>query len=870
MQRSSGSRVVPTSLLLLLALSGCNGAKDGKSDSAQSSNASPVLTLDNPVQDAVYQGSLDTAAPNVAASGFVVDQEDPPALLTLSFTDAPDGDLGTAPINDDGTFSAEFTISNGPHAFSATVTDSGGLSTTTSVGFTMDVPTNAAPEITALDIAPLAPHVGDTLVATITADDADGDPLTSTINWSESTTGLTATGDSVPNVLLGQVWTATATVNDGHVDSAAVSTTVTVVNAPPTATAILVTPSSGTPDDTFVCSAQDVNDLDGDPVSISFLWLVDGAEVAGGDTLTPADFFFAKHANLLCEASLSDGVDTTVMDSAVVDVVDRAPDAPVVTVSPVSPLDTDDLACSATGSDPDGDALSYTYLWSVDGVATAYTSASVPASATHKDETWTCTATADDGDGGATSTDSSVTIDIAFQSTGAASDADVVIDGQTSNGAFGKTIALLGDTNGDGLSELLVGASGEDGGGRMYLFDGAGLSGALTTNDAIASWANTETNADLGGYRSITAAGDVDGDGLSDLFFGAALSDANGEDGGAAYFYYGGGDFSVGQSLDTADWTVLGALNDYSGARLTTGDLDGDGLDDIVVASPGASDGARQSGTVSVFYGTGARLSGTGHIDEADYAITGDHLSDQLGWTTKFVGDVNDDGVDDLFTAAIYDDDGAADGGVGGLISGGSYSGAATLTDASVTTFTGDGASDRFGYDATGYDADGDGINDMLVGEYQDGTNGADSGTLRVYFGGERWASGYTPTDADYSVYGGAAGDRFAHILQNAGDVDGDGKDDLLIGALFASPDGRSYAGSGYLSLGGDILDAGYATDIRWRRDGEAASDLFGDATAFGSGDVNGDGADEIVFGAQGYDGGASGAGRVYLWFGKP
>lgn len=855
-----------------LALTACNGGKGDSIDTSGTNNASPVLTLDSPVQDALYEGSYEPAEPNVTVTGFVVDEEDAASILVLSFLDAPDGDLGTLTISDDGTFSGAFTLTDGPHALGVTVTDSGGLSSTVSVGFDVDVPTNAAPEITLLDVTPAEPHAGDTLVASVEVSDEDEDPWTATFQWVETASGVTVDGDTVTDVVLGEEWTVTAVVNDEHVDSEPSSRTVTVVNAPPSAEGVTVTPPSGTPEDTFVCAADNVTDLDGDAVTTTYRWLLEGAELAVGDTLTPdlAAGRVVKHADLVCEASMTDDLNTTIQTSSVVDVVNRSPDLPVVSVTPTEPVDTDDLSCAATTDDIDGDAITWTWLWSRDGVATSHATSSLPASDTHKDDVWTCTATADDGDGGSSSADSSVVIDNVFQSTGDASDADVVIDGQTSGGAFGKTIALVGDTDGDGLSDLLVGANSEAGGGRMYLFNGPSLTGSVTTADAIASWANSEAGAQLGGYRCITAPGDLDGDGFSELFFAAALSDANGEDSGETYLFYGGGTFAVDQSLDTADWNVRGVVNDYAGTRLTAGDLDGDGVGDIVIAAPGASDESRQSGTIGVFYGTGARWSGTANVADADYSVMGLNDTDELGWTTKFVGDVDADGIDDLFTTAMYGDDGGSDAGVGGLISGGSYSGSDLLTDAATAIFTGDGPDDRFGYDAVGYDADGDSVNDLLVGEYQDDTNGVDSGTLRVYFGQSRWASGYSPSDADVTVLGGAAGDRFAHVLQDAGDVDGDGADDLLIGALFADPDGRENAGSAYLSLGGDILASSDASTLEWRRDGQGAGDLFGDAVAFGSGDVDGDGADEIVVGAQGYDGGAADAGRVYIWLGKP
>lgn len=845
-------------------LAGCNKDKNPGDDSGGSNNA-PTITLDKPVQAGEY-----TTVVNV--SGFVADMEDAGDTLTLTFSDSVDGEVGTATGAADGTFDTTVSLSGGGHTFTVKVTDTQGKATLVNVDINVTGSDDIAPVIDALTFDPADPHTGETLSAVPTTSDADGDEVTVSYVWTESTTGATAEGESITGIERGQTWTVVATANDGILDSEPVTATVDVTNSPPIAEAVVVTPSAGFPDDTFVCEAQEVVDPEGDSFTVSYRWVIDGVEIAPGDTLTPelAAGAVIKHANLACEAVLDDG-DQNVVSSEIVDVQNSVPDVPTVVISPEAPGSSDDLTCSGNSADTDGDVVTYSYVWLLDGAESGYADATVPASATERDQTWTCVVTADDADGGMSTAEATVTIDAAFSGTGPASDADVTIDGQSASGTFSKTIALIGDTDGDGLSELLVGASAESSGrGTMYLFEGVSLGGALTTGDAVATWTATESNANLGGYRSISSPGDLDGDGFNELLFAAALVNGNGDDSGEAYLYYGGVSWSGAQTLSAADWTLTGSVNDQVGARLTTGDFDGDGIADVVTAAPGASDSNRESGTVAIFLGTGARWSGRSAISSADYLVYGENDTDELGWTTKFVGDVTGDGTDDVFTTAMYDDDGGSNAGVGGIIAGGSLSGNDTLSAVATTLFTGDGAEDRFGYDTAGFDADNDGVNDLLVGEYQDDTNGAESGALRIYFGRSRWASNYAPTDADQTVYGSAAGDRFAHIMQDVGDVDGDAIDDLMIGALFADPDGRSLAGSAYLALGSDLLTASTADDLNWRRDGEVASDLFGDALAFGSGDVNGDGVNEIVVGAQGYDGGASGAGRVYLWFGKP
>ncbi len=169
-------------------------------------------------------------------------------------------------------------------------------------------------------------------------------------------------------------------------------------------------------------------------------------------------------------------------------------------------------------------------------------------------------------------------------------------------------------------------------------------------------------------------------------------------------------------------------------------------------------------------------------------------------------------------------------------------------------------AGDFFGFAISGAgDVNGDGYADLAVGAYAHNGNGHDSGRVYLYGGGTTGLSA-TP---DLVIDGQAANDLFGFAVNSAGDVNGDGFADLVIGA-FANDTGGDGAGRGYLLLGSA---AGLQTPAQWIGNGEAAGDAFGYAVS-SAGDVNGDGFADVLIGAHLNDSIDNSAGKVYLFSG--
>ena len=167
-------------------------------------------------------------------------------------------------------------------------------------------------------------------------------------------------------------------------------------------------------------------------------------------------------------------------------------------------------------------------------------------------------------------------------------------------------------------------------------------------------------------------------------------------------------------------------------------------------------------------------------------------------------------------------------------------------------------------------DVDGDGLEDVLLGGYLNDDAGADAGEAVLFYGRRGLNAERDATDADAMFFGETAGDYFGGLLASAGDWDGDGLGDLLLGAPRGSGGGVASAGAGYLFLGADASSWSSSTtaaDASIRFLGDAASDVLVD-DAVGDFDVDGDGYSDVALGAQGADLGASGGGAVYLFRG--
>ena len=286
---------------------------------------------------------------------------------------------------------------------------------------------NSAPVVASVTLTPSSVTTNDTVTASVSASDGDGDSLTYTYDWSVNGISVGVSGASLDGTThfdRGDVISVSVSASDGTDASASVSATATVGNSPPEIASVSLAPSAVYTNDTLTSTVGTVSDPDGDTVTLAYTWKVDGTSTGTTGTTLDGATWFERDEVVTVTVTPSDGTDTGTAVSDSVTVLNSAPTAPVVTISPSDPTEgVDDLLCevSVAATDADGDPLTYSAVWEVDGTeypdpdtgslhigpsTTTWTDDTVPGADTLEGEDWTCAMTADDGtDAGPDGTD---------------------------------------------------------------------------------------------------------------------------------------------------------------------------------------------------------------------------------------------------------------------------------------------------------------------------------------------------------------------------------------------------------------------------------------------------------------------------------
>ena len=219
----------------------------------------------------------------------------------------------------------------------------------------------------------------------------------------------------------GEVWTVIVTPYDGTEAGPPAELSVEVVNAAPEIMAVGISRATAGTNDTLVASGEAM-DSDGDPVTLTYAWFVNGVKAEGEveNSLDGSTGAFQSGDEVYCTIAGSDGISTGLARATpVVKILNSGPSAPLVAVTPAEPFSDEDLLCEVTENaiDPDGDPVSYSASWEVDGAPFTFGTQTnvpgdtVPAEYTSPEEVWTCLMEATDGKGGDTNGAAAVFVD---------------------------------------------------------------------------------------------------------------------------------------------------------------------------------------------------------------------------------------------------------------------------------------------------------------------------------------------------------------------------------------------------------------------------------------------------------------------------
>ncbi len=416
---------------------------------------------------------------------------------------------------------------------------------------------------------------------------------------------------------------------------------------------------------------------------------------------------------------------------------------------------------------------------------------------------------------------------------------------------FGWSVATAGDVNGDGYSEVIVGAPNYDNGqtdeGGVFVYHGS-----ITGLSSSPSWSKEINQASANFGWSVATAGDVNGDGYSDVIIGAPNYDSVQTNEGRAYIYLGSASGLQSGFIWKFEVNQTDANFGYSVA--CAGDIDNDGYSDVIIGSPFYDGGLTDEGKVYLFNGGSAGLN----MVTADWTYESNQDSAHIGFSVATAGDVNGDGASDVIIGANLYDNGITFN-AGRIFVFNSIHGALPSTPS--TTKNGSRADENYGWSvSTAGDVNGDGYSDIIVGAPFYFGGQTDEGKCVVYLGS---ATGIAAT-AIWSEESDHIGGQFGISVSTAGDMNGDGYADVIAGG--------NYLDNGQLDEGRALVYLGYSGGLRTTAEvvyeNNQAGSQFGYSVAT-AGDINGDGFSDVICGAYNYDNPSSNEGAAFVYLGS-
>ncbi|WP_035090539.1 T9SS type B sorting domain-containing protein [Aquimarina macrocephali] len=417
--------------------------------------------------------------------------------------------------------------------------------------------------------------------------------------------------------------------------------------------------------------------------------------------------------------------------------------------------------------------------------------------------------------------------DLAFELSTLDGSNGFTIRGESRLGKLGTSLAAIKDFNNDSIDDIIIGEPGND---SVYVLFGRSIFPALIrTSDISGSTGFRLRSSDNVTFGSnINTAGDINNDGIDDIIIYSENRDNTLALAGKVYLVFGSSSFPNVLDVATLTGTDGFVINKSSSGTLlrqrkgvvnTAGDLNGDDIDDIIVGFPDFSNGTENTGLAFVIFGRDTIFPSSLEFSDLDgtngFEIIGEADSDRFGYSVAYAGDVNDDGIDDVIIGAyLAEVDTFSSAGKAYVLFGKTTGYASSMSISSLDgnngfTILGDEAFGNVGHSvSTAGDYDGDNIDDIIIGAYGVRSGGA---AYVVYGKNTSWNPVFETNLIDgvngIEIFDNQRFSRqgFGHAVSVAGDVNGDGATDLIIGAISQTIFSYNLTGRGYVIYGGTL-----------------------------------------------------------------